>query len=86
MTYYGGEPGLPKDHAKALVWLRKAVAQGDHFSRLVLGRMLKRGEGGLAKDPKEARRLRELVVSAAAQRNVEARAAVDQALRWVRDV
>ena len=46
LGYYAGSHGLPKDHAKALAWVCKAGAQGDHFARLLLGRMFKRGEGG----------------------------------------
>ena len=43
MYYKGGE--VPKDHAEAAKWFRKAAQQGDADSQSSLGSMYSRGEG-----------------------------------------
>lgn len=43
----GGSPGLPRDHAAAALWFRKAAEQGSSTSQLNLGWMYYRGEGVL---------------------------------------
>jgi|GEM_PF-1387879 len=48
---------VPKNNAEAVSWLRKAVAQGEVYAHILLGRLYALGEGGLARNEREALKL-----------------------------
>ena len=42
---YSSGPGVPQDHAQALIWFRKAADQGDARAQVYLGGMYRVGRG-----------------------------------------
>jgi TPR repeat protein len=42
---YKNGQGVPQNHAKAVMWYRKAAEQGDAWARYILGYSYERGEG-----------------------------------------
>jgi TPR repeat protein len=45
LYYQGHDPELPQDYGQALVWLKKAAAQGSYAAQRTLAEMYTLGEG-----------------------------------------
>ena len=54
LSYRYGSSGLPRDPAKAILWLRKAAEAGNADAQFALGDLFLNGSDGLAADPAQA--------------------------------